>query len=201
MMELRLASAEQTALAYERDMKAAFPPAELKPLKNIEAMCRAGRYRTWCLFDGGEIVGECFLWLGHPGWALLDYLCVAEKRRNAGAGARMLAELVRAEPEGTVILGESEAPAHAPDPAMAERRLGFYARCGCRTAGYDTDIFGVHYKTLYLAGREVPDEELLREHRFIYRSTFPPDKYEQYVRIPRDPRAGPVPQVPWNEDA
>ena len=27
------------------------------------------------LFDGDEIVGECFLWLGRPGWALLDYLC------------------------------------------------------------------------------------------------------------------------------
>lgn len=197
-MELRLATPEQTALAYGRDLKAAFPPAELKPLKNIQAMVRAGRYRTWCLFDGAEIVGECFLWLGHPGWALLDYLCVSEGRRNGGAGAEMLRELLRVEPD-TVILGESEAPVHAPDPAMAERRLGFYARNGCRTAGYDTDIFGVHYKTLYLSALPVPDGELLREHRSIYRSAFSREKYGQYVRIPRDPNGEAVPQVPWDD--
>lgn len=199
-MELRLAAPEQTALAYERDMKAAFPPAELKPLKNIEAMCRAGRYRPLCLFDGEEIVGECFLWLGRPGWALLDYLCVSADRRNSGAGALILSELLRTEP-GAVILGESEAPIHAPDPAIAERRLVFYARNGFRTAGYDTELFGVHYKTLYLAGRPVEDGDLMREHQFIYQSTFPSKKYEQYVRIPRDPGAAPIPQIPWNEDA
>lgn len=199
-MELRLASPEETALAYRRDMEAAFPPAELKPLKNIQAMCAAGRYRTWCLFDGGEIVGECFLWLGHPGWALLDYLCVAADRRNTGAGGRMLSLLRQAEPEGTVILGESEDPAHAPDPALAERRLGFYARNGLRTAGYDTEIFGVPYKTLYLAGGIIEDEVLMEEHRFIYRSTFPENKYRQYVQIPRDPGAAPGQKVPWNED-
>ena len=200
MMELRLASPEQVAMVYERDLKPSFPPAELKPLANIRAMCRDGCYRPWCLFDGEEIVGECFLWLGRPGWALLDYLCVAESRRNSGAGARMLELLRRAEPEGTVILVESEAPVHAPDPALAERRLGFYARCGLRTAGYDTDVFGAHYKTLYLSREPVPDEALMEEHRYIYESTFPADKFRRYVRIPRDPSAGPMPQAPWNED-
>ncbi len=199
MMELRLASPEQVELAYERDMRPAFPPPELKPLKNILAMSREERYRAWCLFEGEELVGECFLWLGHPGWALLDYLCVSKERRNTGAGALILSELTRMERE-TVILGESEAPAHAPDRTLAERRLGFYARNGCRTAGYDTEIFGVHYKTLYLAPGPVTDETLMREHRFIYQSTFPQEKYERYVRIPRDPAADPVPQVPWNED-
>ena len=198
-MELRLASPEETALAYRRDMEAAFPPAELKPLKNIQAMCAAGRYRTWCLFDGGEIVGECFLWLGHPGWALLDYLCVEESRRNGGAGARMLELLRQAEP-GAVILVESEAPVHAPDPEMAERRLGFYTRCGLRTAGYDTDVFGAHYKMLYLSAEPVPDRRLMEENRFIYQDRFPKEKYDRYVRIPRDPEAEPGAQVPWNED-
>lgn len=198
-MELRLATPEQTALAYERDFKTAFPPAELKPLKNIRAMVQAGRYRTWCLFDGEEIVGECFLWLGHPGWALLDYLCVTESRRSGGAGTEMLRQLPNVEPD-TVILVESEAAAHAPDSWLAERRLGFYARNGCRTAGYDTDIFGVHYKTLYLSAAPLTDEELLREHQFIYQSAFSPGKYDQFVRIPRDPDKGPVPRAPWNED-
>lgn len=198
-MELKLASPEQVAAAYERDLRPAFPPAELKPLANIRAMCREGCYRPWCLFDGEEIAGECFLWLGRPGWALLDYLCVSESRRNGGAGAWMLAALRRAEPD-TVILVESEAPAHAPDRALAERRLGFYARCGLRTAGYDTDIFGVHYKTLYLWRSALPDGRLMEENRFIYQSRFPREKYERCVRIPRDPEAEPAGQIPWNED-
>lgn len=198
MMELRTASPEQVELVYERDMKSAFPPAELKPLANIQSMCRDGWYRPLCLFDGEEIAGECFLWLGHPGWALLDYLCVAESRRNQGLGAVILSELRRAESD-TVILGESEAPEHAPDPPVAKRRLGFYARNGLRTAGYDTDIFGVHYKTLYLAPGPVDDAALMAEHRFIYQNRFPRRKYEQFVRIPRDPAAGPLPRVPWDE--
>ncbi len=200
MMELKLASSEQVTMVYERDLKPSFPPAELKPLANIQAMCRESCYRPWCLFDGEEIAGECFLWLGRPGWALLDYLCVAENRRNGGIGARMLELVRRAEPEGTVILVESEAPIHAPDRPLAERRLGFYARCGLRTAGYDTDIFGVHYKTLYLSGESVPDERLMEENRFIYQDRFPREKYDRYVRIPRDPAAEPAAQVPWNED-
>ncbi len=198
-MELKLASPEQVAMVYERDLRPAFPPSELKPLANIQAMCREGCYQPWCLFDGEEIAGECFLWLGRPGWALLDYLCVAEGRRNSGAGALMLGFLRRAEPEDAVILVESEAPAHAPDPAMAERRLGFYARNGLRTAGYDTDVFGAHYKILYLSAEPLPDERLMEENRFIYQNRFPKEKYDRYVRIPRDPAAEPTCQVSWNE--
>ena len=198
-MKLKLASPEQVALVYARDLKPSFPPAELKPLANIQAMCRDGCYRPWCLFDGEEIAGECFLWLGRPGWALLDYLCVAESRRTSGAGALMLSEIRRAEPD-TVILVESEAPVHAPAPAMAERRLGFYARNGLRTAGYDTDVFGAHYKMLYLWPEFLPDERLMEENRWIYQNRFPKEKYERYVRIPRNPEEGPIAQVPWNED-
>ncbi len=40
---------------------------------------------------------------------------------------------------------------------MAERRLGFYARNGARTAGYDTEMFGVPYKTLYWAEGKVDE--------------------------------------------
>ncbi len=198
-MEMKLPTPEQLARAYEMDMKAAFPPAELKPLWNIEAMCRDGCYRPWCLFDGGEVVGECFLWLGKPGWALLDYLCVSAHRRNDGLGALLLSELIKAE-AGTVILGECEAPIHAENPSLAERRLGFYARNQARTAGYDTELFGVHYKTLYWSTEPVPDEKLIRQHQFIYQNRFPAEKYEQFIRIPRDPSAPPSPRAPWNED-
>lgn len=198
-MELRIPTPEQLRDVYNKDMKAAFPAAELKPLAAIEKMWAEGWYKPYCLFDdgGAEPIGTAFLWLGHPGWLLLDYLCVSSTRRNDGLGAEILRLLPQAEP-GAVIFGEAEAPVHAPDPAMAERRLGFYARCGLRTAGYETEMFGVHYKTLYLADREVADEALMEEHRFVYRNSFTPEKYAKYVRIPYDPAAR-CAQVAWDQ--
>ena len=89
-MELRIPSVEQLRTIYDRDLKEAFPTAELKPLRNIEKSWAEGWYKPYCLFDGDNIVGEAFLWLGHPGWALLDYLCVAADRRNGGLGSVIL---------------------------------------------------------------------------------------------------------------
>ena len=198
MMELRLPTLEQLRTVYDADLLKAFPAAELKPLRNMEELWEVDRYRPWCLFDGDEIVGECFLWLGHPGWALLDYLCVSSRQRNAGLGAAILRKLQEVEPD-TVIFGESEAPEDADDPATAERRLGFYARNGLRTAGYDTEMFGVHYKTLYLFREEVDDAALMEEHRFVYQSTFSPEKYTQFVRIPYDPGVPSGPKVAWEQ--
>ena len=159
-MELRMPTPEQLRTVYAADLKESFPASELKPLRAIEQMWADGRYYPWCLFDGDEIVGTCFLWMGHPGWALLDYLCVSSRRRNGGIGAVILEKMLERE-QGSIILGESEAPIHAPDPAMAERRLGFYARNHARMAGYDTEMFGAHYKTLYWADAPVSDGRLM----------------------------------------
>jgi len=199
-MKLRIPTSEALRDFYNTHMKAAFPPAELKPLSAIERMWQDGWYKPYCLYDddGTEVVGCAFLWLGHDGWGLLDYLCVCAARRNDGLGAVMLRLLPETEP-GMVIFGEAEAPTHAPDPAMAERRLGFYTRCGLRTAGYDTEIFGVHYKTLYLSDREVADEELMAEHCFVYQNSFTAEKYERFVRIPYDPNSPPNLQVAWDQ--
>ena len=198
MLELRLPTIEQLRKVYNTDMKESFPAAELKPLAAIERMWQEGWYKPYCLFDDDALVGVAFLWLGHPGWALLDYLCVTAGWRNDGFGSEILRLLPETEPDA-VIFGEAESPAHAPDPAMAERRLGFYARNGLRTAGYDSEIFGVHYKTLYLADREVSDQELMEEHQFVYRNSFTPDKYEKYVRIPYDPNSVPSEQIAWDQ--
>ena len=106
-MELRIPTLEQLRTVYDRDLRASFPAAELKPLRNIEEMWAAGRYRPWCLFDGDDIAGEAFLWLGHSGWALLDYLCVAADRRNGGLGSVILEKLREAE-RGNDLRGERD---------------------------------------------------------------------------------------------
>lgn len=197
-MELRLPSLEQLRTIYDRDLREAFPEAELKPLRNMEEGWEKGWYKPYCLFDGDDIIGEAFLWLGHPGYALLDYLCVASTCRNGGIGAAILQKLHEREPD-TVIFGESEVPEEAPDPEMAQRRLGFYARNGLRTAYYDTEMFGVHYKTLYLASGDVDEDALLEEHRFVYENTFSAEKYHKYIRIPFDPQAERGEKVAWQQ--
>lgn len=196
-MELRIPTLEELRRLYETDMRDAFPPAELKPLSAIERMWKEGNYKPYCLYDGETIVGAAFLWLGHPGWALLDYLCVTAARRNDGLGAIILRLLPETEP-GAVIFGEAEAIEHAPDPTMAKRRLGFYVRNGLRIAEYETEIFGVHYMTLYLADREIPEEELMREHRFVYQNSFTPERFARYVQIPRSSES-PGEQIPWEQ--
>ena len=124
-MELRIPTPERLREVFQRDLLNASPRAGLKPLASMERMWAEGWYKPYCLFDGDEIVGEAFLWLGHPGWSILDYLCISEHRRNDGLGAEIIRMLQELEPE-TVFFGEVEAPEHAPDPEMAERRLGFY---------------------------------------------------------------------------
>ena len=197
-MQLRMPTLEQVRTVYDAHLKKAFPPEELRPLRSIETQWETGNYRPWCLFDDDDIVGECFLCLGEPGWAILDYLCVSPRFRNAGLGALML-EMLREREPGLCFFGESEAPEHAPDPELARRRLDFYARNGVKIAGYDTDIFGAHYKTLYWSDRDISDEELIRQHRLIYQRFVSPAKYAKYVHIPWDRSQPLTPKVPWTE--
>ena len=186
-MEFRTASPEELKAAYTRDLKQSFPPDELKPLWSITSMCRRGLYAPLCLLDGGEIVGECFLWMSEPGdkpgYALLDYLCVTPEKRSQGLGGVLIARMLERYPD-TVIFAESETPAFAPDPELAARRMNFYTRNGARQANYQTDIFGVHYSTVYWSDVPVPDAELIAAHRAVYATSLPADKFERYVRIP-----------------
>ncbi|WP_369283677.1 GNAT family N-acetyltransferase [Oscillibacter sp. GMB15532] len=197
-MELRTATLPELKTVYETLLRPAFPPAELKPLRAMTEMLEDGCYDPLVLVEDGEITGACFLWMGVPGWTLLDYLCVSPTRRGGGAGGeilRMMQELYA----GWVILGESESPTEAPDTAMAERRLGFYARNHALLAGYDSEAFGVRYKTLYWSDGPVSDEDLMLQHRFIYESRFGAEKYAKYMRIPLNPDAPPLPVVPWDQ--
>ena len=91
-------------------------------------------------------------------------------------------------------------PIHAPDPVYGRETAGdSMPGTMPEWRGYDTEMFGAHYKTLYWADAPVSDERLMEEHRFIYQSQFSPERYARYVQIPRDPLAGPPCQVPWDE--
>ena len=198
-MTLRDLTLQELHHLHRHELREAFPPEELKPFAAMKKLYRAGVYHPVGAWEGETLVGYALLWEApQRKYVLIDYLGVTAARRNGGLGSVILEKLREAE-RGNVIFGESEIPCYAPDPAMAERRLGFYARNGARTAGYDTEMFGVPYKTLYWAEGKVDESALMEEHRFVYASTFAPDKFRRYVRIPFDPNGTPGERVSWQQ--
>lgn len=201
-MKLRSLSPAELARAYETDFKEAFPPAELKPLHAMELMREQGFYEPLAMFDDdGAVEGYIFLWKHPDGrYILIDYLCVPAGKRGSGIGGRLLRAVIAGYPPETVFIGESEAPSGDPEQdALITRRLGFYARNGAETAGYDCALFGVHYKTICWADPMPEDGEILRKHQEIYAAQFTPEKYEKYVQIPLLPGESCKKIVDWVE--
>lgn len=198
-MELRLPTSEELRLAYRRDMTPAFPRAERKPLHVIEQLYAEGLYRPWCLFDDTELVGEAFIWAFEARYVLFDYLCITDTRRNDGLGSELIGKLLDSE-RNNIVFGEAEIPAYAPDPAMAERRLGFYRRNGLKKAFYDTNLFGVPYHTLYWADKEVDEQALLAAHQRCYRKKMPGLIFKTCIRIPWNESMGRMKKTDWKEE-
>lgn len=202
-MKIRVLTFQELAQVYERDLKAAFPPSELKPLYAMEGMLRRGIYDPLCLEDDdGQMLGYILLWKHPDGrYILIDYLCVPADRRNGGIGG-MLIQAARAYyPADTVFIGESEAPTG--DPARDElilRRLGFYGRNGAAILGYDCALFGVHFKVICWAEPKPAEEEILRKHQEIYLHQFGRERYDRYIQIPLAPGEAPYPVTDWVED-
>ncbi|MGM9614346.1 MAG: GNAT family N-acetyltransferase [Oscillospiraceae bacterium] len=197
-MDIKPASPQQMAWAYENHMKPSFPAAELAPLQALQKLYDEGRYRPWCLFDGETIVGEAFVYACEPGFGLLEYLCVAPEARCGGLGSKLLAAVCEAE-EGSILFGEAEIPAYAEDEVVAKRRIGFYLRSGAQIADYDTCLFGVPYHTLYWAKNPPETAALCAAHERAYRRRFSAQAFQKFVRIPWDASMGRMEQVTWNE--
>jgi len=127
----RLLTAEELTRVYLNEMRRDFPPTELKPLSMVLNSEAVGDSHTWGVYDGETLVA--YLLMVRPRGATvsqLDYFAVLPACRAAGLGAKLLAALPGKEAGADAILIEAELPEKADDPAMAVRRLGFYARCG-----------------------------------------------------------------------
>lgn len=199
-MKLRILTPEELKTIYETDLTVAFPPAELKPLTAMEQMRENGAYDPLVLEDGdGSMLGYILLWKHMGGrYILIDYLCVPAGRRNGGIGGAILRAAQEYYPADTVFIGESEAPTGDPDAdRMILRRLGFYARNGAKTLGYDCALFGVHYKTICWANVMPGEAEIMRAHQEIYLQQFGREKYDRFVQIPLHPGEAVRPVTDW----
>ena len=182
---LRSLDRDGMAALYRREFRSTFPPSERKSLGTILRQMEEGSYPAWGLYQGEELAAYALLWLSPDrAVALLDYLGVPEARRGHGNGSRMLEALRRHYGADTAILAEVEAPVSR-DPgerALQERRLDFYRRAGFREAGFDSYLFGVHYRML--AAGPGTQEELLAPYRALYQGHLPRFLYRKFVRIP-----------------
>ena len=201
---MRLLSKEELREVYVTDLQEAFPPSELKPLRSMEELMDADLYDPWVMeSETGEKVGYVLLWKHSGGsYLLIDYLCVPARLRNGGIGAKLLAGVFAKYDADTVFLAESEAPTgDAAEDEMIYRRLGFYQRNGAVILGYDTALFGVHFKTIcWCKGEMPPEAELLRYHREIYLHRFGERRFAQYIQIPLKEGEKPFPVTDWVED-
>jgi hypothetical protein len=195
-MELRIASLEELPQVYETFLRPAFPDAERLPLAGMTALTKKGKYIPLLAVEDGEIVGTCFLRPGMPCFALLDYLCVDAQGRNQGRGGEIL-RLLQENYPGWTIFGETELPASASDPDLAERRRQFYLRNHCRQADYQAEEFGVRYLVMYWSDEILDEGNLALQHRFVYENQMGPEKFKRYMKIPCPPDAPAGPKVPW----
>ena len=73
-------------------------------------------------------------------------------------------------------------------------------RGGAALLGYDTALFGVHFKTICWADPLPEETELLRRHQEIYLSQFGRERYDRYIQIPLAPGEAPRPVSDWTEE-
>ena len=84
---------------------------------------------------------------------------------------------------------EAELPEKADDPAMAVRRLGFYARCGAVDTGWTEKLFGASwFRVLTLAApgqQPMGAEDACRALADCSRRVIGEPKWRQYIELYR----------------
>lgn len=183
----RLLTPDEQAQVYEEQMRRDFPKAELKDLDTILTTSARGWGHVWGVFAGDELAA--YLLMVRPaGCAVsqLDYFAVLPAWRASGLGGRLLAALPGYEGDAQAIVIEAECPEYAPDPAMARRRLGFYARAGAVDTGWTEHLFDAWFRVLVLPcpGRTpIGQEAAVRELALCYRRSLSEERWQKYVRF------------------
>lgn len=172
---------------YNDIMRLAFPPAELKPLSELNQLVSTGNYSIM-QFDENDLTGYALIWWhANRTTALIDYFFMAENMRSSGLGGRILSELKSLYPNVTFII-ESEQPALACNPELATRRINFYKRNGGTKIEYNCKLYGVNYNCFYMLGNEVKNvptkNELMSAHLDIYKLFYTDWHFKHKIFIP-----------------
>lgn len=185
----RLLTLDEQARLYEEQMRRDFPKTELKDLNTILDTSAQGAGHVWGVFEGDALVA--YLLMVRPAGCTisqLDYFAVLPAWRAAGLGGRLLAALPGYEGDAQAIVIEAECPEHAPDPTMARRRLGFYARCGAQDTGWTEHLFDAWFRILVLpcpGCAPLPQDEAVRQLAGCYRRSLSEERWQRFVRFYR----------------
>ena len=177
LLEQSLEAAKRT---YDSHMQRDFPESERKPWDITLSLHERGIYEMLEARWEGKMVG--YAWMVSPVGesALIDYLAVLPEYRNCGIGGMVLQALSdRYRLRGQHLLLESEFPGEAPDPQIAVRRLGFYARSGFLETGVHVRLFGVKFCILSDCAAMNAHEQM----QYIYAAMFPGEQYRRAVEF------------------
>ncbi len=185
----RLLTPDELTKIYREEMCRDFPVSERKPLSMILDAHAHGMAHSWGVYDG-EALAAYLLMVRPAGCpvSLLDYFAVLPARRDGGLGGRLLAALPAQEADARAILIESEVPEKADDPAMARRRLGFYARSGAVDTGWSEHLFDAWFRILVMpcpGAEPLSHEQAAAELIECYRRSIPEGAWKKYVRFYR----------------
>lgn len=117
--------------------QASIEPSEQKPLEVLRGMVGDARYAFHVLEALDDVIGFAIVFTpaDREFW-LLEYIAIEATRRDAGIGIELFMRVAKAmsneNPSACGLLEVDQAIGDANAAAQARRRLGFYARCGCK---------------------------------------------------------------------
>lgn len=116
------------------------PPAEQKPRQLFIDQLSRSEYDCSVVTRDGRVVGFALVW-NSPARAfrLLEYMAIDQTHRSSGYGELLMATVTASSAEDQPLIIEVESPEDttlsADEREQSRRRLGFYARAGCRLVG------------------------------------------------------------------
>jgi hypothetical protein len=166
--------------------RASIEPSEQKPPALLREMVGDTRYSFYVLEDLDDVIGFAIVFTpaDREFW-LLEYIAIEATRRDAGIGFELfmrVAKVMSTETSGAYgVMEVDQAVGDANVAAQARRRLGFYARCGCKMLQgltYILPIVGdlpppvMHILLWGAADSAVSKETLTRWLRIIYAEVY-----------------------------
>lgn len=192
-LQARQLTLAQAGEIYGSDLKADFPPEEVKPFSVIRRMWEEKKYHAYGFYEqgaGGEMLcAYAFLMADNVKRVLLlDYFAVCSRLRGSGYGSLALS-LLRQECAGwngiLVEVEDDELPGLEEETVITRRRrISFYANGGCQMTTARSLLWGVDYRIMMLPVTDPhAGEHAAEKLQAVYRCMYDEKTLEKYFKI------------------
>ena len=166
-MELKQLSYEEVKEIYHTSLVQEFPKEECKPLSVINVLMKLGCYECFGLMQAKQLIAYAFVCIDQKqSHLLLDYLCILQPYRNAGAGSTFLNLLKQRYHLYDCLIAEVEfvdTSASMEQQKIQQNRLKFYAKNGLEETNFVSNMFGTKLKILCLPLSKKPEEIVMQD--------------------------------------